>query len=84
MNKEIRLSFGIYKIEDESQSTLQFYLSYNGPLAGTTVIKMVKIDEIFNKPTHTRTQIMRHLNYRTIIRICLFMSKECEDQLEKI
>ena len=49
INKEIGLAFGIHKIEDDSQNTHQFYLSYNGPLVGTTAIKTVKVDVTFNE-----------------------------------
>ncbi len=49
INKEIGLSFGIHKIEEDSQNTHQFYLSYNGPLVSTSSTKTVKVDVTFNE-----------------------------------
>lgn len=49
IHREAGLTFGIHKIEDDSQNTHQFYLSYNGPLVATTATKTVKVDVTFNE-----------------------------------
>jgi predicted nucleotidyltransferase component of viral defense system len=49
VHKEVGMTFGIHKIEEDSQNTHQFYLSYIGPLAATTATKTVKVDITFNE-----------------------------------
>ena len=49
VRKEVGMTFGIHKIEEDSQNTHQFYLSYTGPLAATTATKTVKVDITFNE-----------------------------------
>lgn len=56
IQKEIGLTFGIHKIEEDSQNTHQFYLSYNGPLAATTATKTVKVDVTFNEILVTKPE----------------------------
>lgn len=57
IHKEIGLTFGIHKIEDDSQNTHQFYLSYNGPLVATTATKIVKVDVTFNEILVTKPEL---------------------------
>ncbi len=49
VHKNVGITFGIHKIEEDSQNTHQFYLSYIGPLATTTATKTVKVDITFNE-----------------------------------
>jgi uncharacterized protein len=56
VHKEIGLTFGIHKIEDDSQNTHQFYLSYDGPLVATTATKTVKVDVTFNEILVTKPE----------------------------
>jgi predicted nucleotidyltransferase component of viral defense system len=49
ISKETGIVFDINKVEDDSQNTHQFYLSYVGPLPSTSTPKTVKVDITFKE-----------------------------------